>query len=74
MCLGWLLMSDVSILFQDWKDFYQSDPNLAGKFSSLAQAHLAENLPQAIHTQNMVKATKKNGLKHALHFLDGHFR
>ena len=42
------------------------------KFYFLRQFHLAENLPQATHTQNGVKL-HKYGVKHALRILDGHF-
>ena len=43
------------------------------KFYCLWQVHLAENLPQATHTQNRAKL-HKYGVKHALRILDGHFR
>ena len=44
------------------------------KFYCLWQVHLAQNLPQATHTQNKEKKLHKYGLKHALHILDGRFR
>ena len=43
------------------------------KFYFLWQVHLAENLPQATHTQNRVSIHKYR-LKHPLHILDGNFK
>ena len=44
-----------------------------GKLYCLQQVNLAENLPQATHTQHRGKR-HKYGLIHALHSLDGHVR